>query len=143
MRHGIAHRKLNRTSEHRMLMFKNMLCSLMQHEAIRTTLPKAKELRPLAEKLITLGKHFAQQPESERLHLRRQVINKLGNEEVAAKVMGPIADRFKERNGGYLRIIKAGNRYGDNAPMAVIAFVDHDPSAKKAPAVEAEESASA
>lgn len=135
MRHGMAHRKLNRTTEHRLAMFKNMLCSLMEHESIQTTLPKAKELRPLAEKIVTLGKRFAKETSPEiRLHLRRQAITKLGSEPVVEKVFNSLAERFKDRNGGYLRIIKAGNRYGDNAPVAVIAFVDHIPSVQAAAA---------
>lgn len=131
MRHGMAHRKLNRTSEHRSAMFKNMICSLMKHESIKTTLPKAKELRPLAEKVISLGKRFKSCSESERLHIRRQAITKIGCEETANKVLTVIADRFSDRNGGYLRIIKAGNRYGDNAPMAVISMVDYVVEDKK------------
>lgn len=138
MRHGMAHRKLNRTSEHRKAMFKNMLCSLMNHECIRTTLPKAKELRPIAEKMITLGKKFATSSDASKLHIRRQAIAKLGSEVTANKVLTVIAERFKDRNGGYLRIIKAGARYGDNAPMAMIGFIDHEPAAMSSESAEPE-----
>lgn len=125
MRHCIAHRKLNKTSEHRKAMFKNMVCSLMNHEMIKTTLPKAKELRPIAEKIITLGKRFNSENGESKLHLRRQAITRIGCEKTTSKVFTELAERFKERNGGYLRIHKAGNRYGDNAPMAYISFVDY------------------
>jgi large subunit ribosomal protein L17 len=105
-------------------MFKNMVCSLLREETIVTTLPKAKELRPIAEKIITLGKRYQQSTsEAERLHIRRQAITRIGNEEVTSKLLTTLADRFKERPGGYSRIVHAGARYGDNAPMAVIALV--------------------
>lgn len=131
MRHRIAHRQLNRTSEHRKAMFKNMICSLMKEECIKTTLPKAKELRPLAEKVITLGKRYQIASEPEKLHIHRQTIKKIGSEDISSKVLTVLAERFKERQGGYLRIIKAGSRYGDNAPMAVISFVDYKPQSLK------------
>lgn len=125
MRHGFAHRRLNRTSEHRQAMFKNMICSLLKHESVRTTLPKAKDLRPLVERVITLGKRYAKAAtDAERLHIRRQTLVKVGCPETSNKVLTTLADRFKDRSGGYLRIVKAGFRYGDNAPMAVIALVD-------------------
>lgn len=125
MRHGFAHRRLNRTSEHRQAMFKNMICSLLKHETVRTTLPKAKELRPLVERVVTLGKRYQKaSSDAERLHLRRQTLLKVGCPETSNKVLTTLAERFKDRNGGYLRIVKAGFRYGDNAPMAVISFVD-------------------
>ncbi|GHS91176.1 50S ribosomal protein L17 [Alphaproteobacteria bacterium] len=125
MKHGIAHRKLNRTSEHRAAMFKNMLCSLMDKESLQTTLVKAKDLRPLAEKVITLGKRYQEAATAaERLHLRRQTIQKIGCEKTASKVLTTLADLFKERKGGYVRITKNGFRYGDSAPMAVISFVE-------------------
>lgn len=129
MRHGFAHRRLNRTSEHRQAMFKNMICSLLKHETVKTTLPKAKELRPLVEKVVTLGKRYQKaSSDAERLHLRRQTLVKVGCQETTSKVLTSLAERFKDRPGGYLRIVKAGFRYGDNAPMAVIGFVDADPS---------------
>lgn len=125
MRHGFAHRRLSRTSEHRQAMFKNMICSLLKHESIRTTLPKAKDLRPLVERVITLGKRYARaSTDAERLHIRRQAIVRIGCPETSNKVLTTLAERFKDRPGGYLRIIKAGFRYGDNAPMAVVALVD-------------------
>lgn len=123
MRHGVAHRKLNRTSSHRKAMFANMSASLIKHEQIVTTLPKAKELRPIVEKLITLGKRGG-------LHARRQAISQMRDEAMVAKLFDVLAPRYKERQGGYIRILKAGFRYGDNAPVAVIEFVDRDPSAK-------------
>jgi large subunit ribosomal protein L17 len=125
MRHGNANRKLNRTSAHRKAMFANMSASLIKHEQIVTTLPKAKELRPIVEKLITLGKRGD-------LHARRQVIAQIGNEGVVKRLFDTIAPRYATRNGGYLRIMKAGFRHGDNAAMAVIEFVDRDTSAKGA-----------
>lgn len=132
MRHGMAHRKLNRTSEHRKALFKNMICSLVEHESIRTTLPKAKELRPLAERMVTLGKRYAGESDAGKLHVRRLAISKIGSQSAVEKLLTVLADRFRSRNGGYLRIVKAGFRCGDCAPMAVISFVDHDPSAAKA-----------
>ncbi|MDR1208408.1 MAG: 50S ribosomal protein L17 [Holosporales bacterium] len=124
MRHGMAHRLLNRTSAHRKAMFRNMICSLLKEERIKTTLPKAKELRPLAEKVITLGKRYqASTSEAERLSIRRHAIVKIGDEAVASKVLTTLSERFQARQGGYSRIVRAGRRYGDNAPMAVIALV--------------------
>ena len=125
MRHNIKGRKLNRSSAHRKAMFSNMAASLLKHEQIVTTLPKAKDLRPVAEKLITLAKRGD-------LHARRQALSKLGDKEVVAKLFGEIAERYKERNGGYTRVLKAGFRYGDAAPMAVIELVDRNPEAKGA-----------
>jgi large subunit ribosomal protein L17 len=111
-------------------MFKNMICSLLKEEHIKTTLPKAKELRPLAEKVITLGKRYLASPsEAERLHLRRLAVTRIGSNEVASKLFTTLAERFQNRQGGYLRIIRTGNRYGDNAPMAVISLVDDEVSA--------------
>ncbi|AJD51344.1 large subunit ribosomal protein L17 [Thalassospira sp. MBR-102] len=125
MRHGMQGRKLNRTSSHRKAMFSNMAVSLLTHEQIKTTLPKAKDLRPYVEKLITLGKRGD-------LHARRQAISILRDEKVVAKLFGEIADRYKERSGGYTRVLKAGFRYGDAAPVAVIELVDRNPEAKGA-----------
>ena len=123
MRHGLKGRKLNRTKGHRRALLANLACSLIEHEQINTTLPKAKELRPYVEKLITLGKNGT-------LHARRQAIATLQNEEKAQKLFAVLADRFKARAGGYTRIVKAGFRYGDAAPMAIIEFVDRDVTAK-------------
>lgn len=123
MRHAKAGRKLNRTSSHRKAMFANMSASLIEHEQIITTLPKAKELRPIVEKLVTLGKRGS-------LHARRQAISSIRDEAQAKKLFDIIAPRYAERRGGYLRIMKAGFRYGDNAPMAVIEFVDRDVDAR-------------
>lgn len=123
MRHGVHGRKLNRHSDERRALFKSLALSLLKHEQIKTTLPKAKDLRPLVEKMITLGKKGG-------LSCRRQAISMLGDKETAAKLMGPLADRYKARQGGYVRIIKAGFRPGDNAPMAVIELVDRDLAAK-------------
>lgn len=123
MRHKVAGRKLNRTSEHRKAMFANMATSLLKHEQIKTTLPKAKDLRPIVEQLITLGKKGS-------LHHRRQAAAQLFDADVTKKLFSTIADRYKERPGGYTRIIKAGHRYGDCAPMAIIELVDRDPEAK-------------
>jgi large subunit ribosomal protein L17 len=123
MRHGNANRKLNRTSSHRKAMFANMSAALIKHEQIVTTLPKAKELRPIVEKLITLGKRGD-------LHARRQAISQMKDETQVAKLFGVIGPRYKDRQGGYIRILKAGYRYGDNAPVAVIELVDRDESAK-------------
>ena len=125
MRHGSAHRKLNRTAEHRRAMWANMAAAQIKHEQISTTLPKAKDLRPIVEKLVTLGKRGD-------LHARRQVIAQIGNEGVVKRLFDTIAPRYATRNGGYLRIMKAGFRHGDNAAMAVIEFVDRDTSAKGA-----------
>jgi large subunit ribosomal protein L17 len=123
MRHGDANRKLNRTSAHRKAMFANMSASLIKHEQIVTTLPKAKELRPIVEKLITLGKRGD-------LHARRQAIAQMKDETQVAKLFGVIGPRYKDRQGGYVRILKAGYRYGDNAAVAVIELVDRDVDAK-------------
>jgi large subunit ribosomal protein L17 len=123
MRHGNAHRKLNRTAEHRKAMFGNMAAALIKHEQIVTTLPKAKELRPIVEKLITLGKRGD-------LHARRQAIAEIRDVPMVKKLFEVIGPRYKERHGGYCRILKAGFRYGDNAPVAVIEFVDRDVEAK-------------
>ena len=125
MRHGKAGRKLNRTASHRKAMFSNMAASLIVHEQIVTTLPKAKELRPIVEKLVTLGKRGD-------LHARRQAIASVGSEAPVRRLFDTIAPRYATRNGGYLRIMKAGFRHGDNAAMAVIEFVDRDVSAKGA-----------
>jgi len=125
MRHGKVHRKFNRTAEHRKAMFANLCAALIKHEQITTTLPKAKDLRPIVEKLVTLGKRGD-------LHARRQVIAQIGNEGVVKRLFETIAPRYATRNGGYLRIMKAGFRKGDNAAMAVIEFVDRDTSAKGA-----------
>jgi large subunit ribosomal protein L17 len=123
MRHGNTNRKLNRTSAHRKAMFANMSASLIKHEQIVTTLPKAKELRPIVEKLITLGKRGD-------LHARRQAIAQMRDETQVAKLFAVVGPRYKERNGGYIRILKAGFRYGDNAALAVIELVDRDVDAK-------------
>ena len=123
MRHQIRGRKLGRTSTHRIAMFENMAVALLKHEQIKTTLPKAKDLRPFVEKLITLGKKGG-------LHVRRQVIAFLQDEKIVAKVFDTLAERYRARAGGYTRIIKAGFRYGDTADMAVIELVDRDPEAK-------------
>ena len=125
MRHGKAGRKLNRTSSHRTAMFANMAASLIEHEQIVTTLPKAKELRPVVEKLVTLAKRGD-------LASRRLAAARLRNEEMAKKLFETIGPRYQERNGGYTRVLKAGFRYGDNAPMAVIELVDRDLEAKGA-----------
>ena len=124
MRHKIGYKKLNRTSEHRKALLKNMLNSLIKYEQITTTLPKAKVLRPVAEKIVTLGK-------KESLHNSRSIISKLQNIHNANKVIKVLSKRYKDRKGGYTRIIKAGFRYGDNAPKAIIEFVDRDITAKR------------
>jgi large subunit ribosomal protein L17 len=123
MRHNLSGRKLNRTSQHRKAMFSNMASALFKHEQIKTTLPKAKDLRPIAEKLITLGKRGD-------LHARRQAYAYLRDDAMVTKLFSVIAERYKTRNGGYTRVLKAGFRYGDAAPMAVIELVDRDPAAK-------------
>ena len=125
MRHRMSGRKLNRTSTHRKAMFANMTVSLLTHEQIVTTLPKAKELRRVADRIITLGKRG-------NLHARRQAASFLRSDETVRKLFGPIAERYKERPGGYTRVLRAGFRYGDNAPLAVIELVDRDPDAKGA-----------
>ncbi len=123
MRHGKAHRKLGRTTAHRTAMFANMSASLIKHEQIVTTLPKAKELRPVVEKLITLAKRGD-------LHARRQAISEVRDVEQVGKLFSVLGPRYKDRNGGYIRVLKAGFRHGDDAPMAVIEFVDRDPAEK-------------
>lgn len=123
MRHGVAGRKLGVTTSHRFAMFRNMANALIKHEQITTTLPKAKELRPVAEKLITLGKRGG-------LHARRQAYAELRDDVMVAKLFTTLAERYKARPGGYCRVLKAGIRYGDAADMAVIELVDRDPSAK-------------
>ena len=123
MRHRIAHRKLNKTSSHRKAMFANMSSSLIEHEQIVTTLPKAKELRPFVEKLVTLAKKGD-------LNSRRIAIARTRNKEMSKKLFDILGPRYADRPGGYIRVLKAGFRYGDNAPMAVIEFVDRDESAK-------------
>ncbi len=125
MRHRHGARKLNRTSSHRKAMFSNMVVSLLTHEQIKTTLPKAKELRRVADKMITLGKRGT-------LHARRQAFSYLRDDGAVAKLFGALSERYKERGGGYTRVLKAGFRYGDSAPMAVIELVDRDPDAKGA-----------
>ena len=124
MRHGIANKKLNRTSEHRKALLKNMLNSLIKYEQIKTTLPKAKFLKPQADKIITLGKKV-------NLQSTRMLVTKLQDIKSANKVKKTLSKRYEKRNGGYTRIIKAGYRYGDNAPMAIIEFVDRDVEAKR------------
>lgn len=123
MRHRISGRKLNVTSTHRLAMFRNMATSLLKHEQITTTLPKAKELRPYVERIITLGKRGG-------LHARRQAYAQIMDEKVVDKLFTTIADRYRARPGGYCRVLKAGIRFGDAAPMAVIELVDRDPGAK-------------
>ena len=123
MKHNIKHRKLNRTSSHRKALLMNMTNALIKHEQITTTLPKAKELRPFIEKVITLGKKGD-------LSARRKAISILQDDKMTKKVFSILADRYSSRSGGYTRIIKLGNRFGDNAPTAVIEFVDRDDEAK-------------
>src|SRR4029078_12945735 len=136
MRHGNAHRKLNRTHEHRRAMFANMAAALIKHEQIVTTLPKAKELRPIVEKLVTLGKRGD-------LHARRLAIAEMRDVAMVKKLFEGIGPRYKDRNGGYTRVLKAGFRYGDSAPVAVIEFVDRDESAKGAEDIARHEAARA
>ena len=124
MRHGMANKKLNRTSEHRKALLKNMLNSLIKYEQITTTLPKAKFLKPQADKIITLGKN-------ESLQTTKLLMTKLQDIKSTNKVRKTLSKRYEKRSGGYTRIVKAGFRYGDNAPMAVIEFVDRDVEAKK------------
>ena len=125
MRHGIAHRKLNRTASHRKAMFANMAASLIEHEQIVTTLPKAKEMKPFMDKLITLAKKGD-------LHARRKAIAVVRNKDAVKKLFDVMGERYKDRQGGYTRVLKAGFRHGDNAPRAVIELVDRDESAKGA-----------
>ena len=124
MRHRFGYKKLNRTSEHRKALLKNMLNSLIKYEQIKTTLPKAKFLKPQADKIITLGK-------KENLQATKMLMSKLQDKKSANKVKKTLSKRYEKRNGGYTRIIKAGFRYGDNAPMAIIEFVDRDLEAKR------------
>ena len=133
MRHGNTNRKLSRTASHRKAMFANMSAALIKHEQIVTTLPKAKELRPFVEKLVTLGKRGD-------LHARRQAISSVRDVEQVGKLFAVLGPRYKDRNGGYIRVLKAGFRHGDNAALAVIEFVDRDPAEKgkdSGPVVEA------
>ena len=123
MRHGLSGRKLNRTSSHRRALFANMAAALIKHEQIKTTLPKAKDLRPVVEKLVTMGKHGG-------LANRRRAYAQLRDDAVVAKLFGPLAERYAARAGGYTRVLKAGFRHGDSAPVAVIEFVDRDVEAK-------------
>jgi large subunit ribosomal protein L17 len=123
MRHAVAGRKLSRTSSHRKAMFNTLAAALVKHEQIKTTLPKAKDLRPIVEKLVTLGKKGG-------LAARRQILASLKDDKLADKLLTTLADRYKARAGGYTRVLKAGFRYGDMASMAIIEFVDRDVSAK-------------
>jgi len=125
MRHKISGRKLNRSSSHRKAMFANMTVQLLRHEQIKTTKPKAKELRSFTEKMITLGKQG-------NLHSRRRAISFLQDNEVVGKLFDTLAERYRDREGGYTRVLSSGFRYGDSAPMAVIELVDRDPDAKGA-----------
>jgi large subunit ribosomal protein L17 len=137
MYHGRSKRRFNRTAEHRKAMFANMCQALIKHEQIITTLPKAKDLRPVVEKLITLGKRGD-------LHARRQAISQIKDVDLVRKLFDVLAPRYKTRNGGYTRVLKAGFRFGDNAPMAVIEFVDRDVEARgkdSGPTAEAAEAA--
>ena len=135
MRHGISRRKLNRTGSHRKAMFANMAVALLKHEQIQTTLPKAKDLRRVVDRLVTLGKRGD-------LHARRQAMSVLRDRAITAKLFTDLAERYRERAGGYTRVLKAGYRYGDMAPMAVIELVDRNPEAKgqdSGPVIEDEE----
>ncbi len=123
MRHGMSGRKFNRSSPHRQAMFASMAAALVKHEQIKTTLPKAKDLRRVVDRLITLGKRGD-------LHARRQALSVLRDSKITAKLFDELAARYKDRPGGYTRVLKAGFRYGDMAPMAVIELVDRDPEAK-------------
>ncbi len=124
MRHRLSGRKLNRSSAHRKAMFRNMAVALLKHEQIKTTLPKAKELRGIVDRLITLGKRGT-------LHTRRQALSRLNNDTVITeKLFATLAPRYADRDGGYTRVLRAGFRYGDDAPMAIIELVDRDPDAK-------------
>lgn len=125
MRHAHGYRKLNRTHEHRKAMLANMACSLIEHEQIKTTLPKAKELKPYVEKLITLAKRGD-------LHARRMVASRIGQEAAVAKLFETLGARYKDRQGGYARVLRAGFRYGDMAPMGIVELVDRDIAAKGA-----------
>ncbi len=139
MRHRIHGRKLGRTTPHRLAMFRNMAVSLLKHEQVTTTLPKAKEMRAVVDKLITLGKRGS-------LHARRQAHAQLRDDAIVQKLFSTLAERYKDRPGGYTRVLRAGFRYGDAAPMAVLELVDRDPDAKgqdsgPVPEVEGEEAA--
>lgn len=124
MRHRMSGRKLNRTSAHRKALFANMAAALIKHEQIKTTLPKAKEMRTIVDRLITLGKRGD-------LHARRIAVSRLhGDRQLADKLFTTLADRYRDRPGGYTRVVKAGFRYGDSAPMAILELVDRDPEAK-------------
>ncbi|HKT53942.1 MAG TPA: 50S ribosomal protein L17 [Caulobacteraceae bacterium] len=123
MRHGVAHRKLGRTTSHRTAMFANMAASLIKHEQITTTLPKAKELRPFVERLVTLAKRGD-------LHARRLAMSRVRDRDQVSKLFATLGPRYASRNGGYIRVLKAGHRFGDDAPLAVIEFVDRDPAEK-------------
>ena len=140
MRHGNGYRKLNRTHEHRKAMFANMVCSIIEHEQIKTTVPKAKELKRIVDKIITLGKKG-------NLHARRLALSRIKQLDAVQKLFEVLGPRYKERNGGYSRVLKAGYRYGDMAPMAIVELVDRDITAKgaadKARLSEKEESTSA
>ena len=139
MRHGFRGRRFNRTAEHRTAMFANMSAALIKHEQIVTTLPKAKDLRPVVEKLVTLAKKGG-------LHARRMAMSDVRDETQVKKLFDVLAARYKDRKGGYIRIMKAGFRYGDSAPMAVIEFVDRDPNARgldSGPSQKAEETVEA
>ncbi len=125
MRHRWSGRKLNRTSSHRKAMFSNMAAALLKHEQIRTTLPKAKELRRVADRMITLGKRG-------NLHARRRALAALGDARLVRKLFGPLAERYKGRDGGYTRVLRDGFRYGDSAPMAIIELVERNPEARGA-----------
>ncbi len=125
MRHRLGGRKLNRTSSHRKAMFANMAVALLKHEQITTTLPKAKEMRRVADRMITLGKRG-------NLHSKRRALSVLQDRALVAKLFGPLAERYKDRNGGYTRVIRTGFRYGDSAPMAIIELIDRDADAKGA-----------
>ena len=124
MRHKFGHRKLNRTSEHRKAMFQNMLNSLIKYEQITTTLPKAKELKPIIDKVITLGK-------KKNLQSKKNIFSKLQNQSSLNKLVNILSQRYVKRSGGYSRVLRTGFRYGDDAPMAIIELVDRDPNAKK------------
>jgi large subunit ribosomal protein L17 len=125
MRHLSSGRRLNRTSAHRTAMFANMACALIKHEQITTTLPKAKELRPIVEKLVTRARNG-----KTNLHARRQLLNEIKDGAMVNKLIDVLGPRYASRPGGYLRVLKAGNRFGDNAPVAVIEFIDRDVDAK-------------
>lgn len=125
MRHLNAGRRLNRTTSHRTAMFANMACALIKHEQIKTTLPKAKELRPIIEKLVTKAKNG-----KGSLHARRIAISQIKDSVMVAKLFDVLGPRYALRPGGYVRVLKAGSRFGDNAPMAIIEFIDRDPEAK-------------